>query len=156
MPFYYAINPGTLTTSASSGTATSHVRPVTVANQRPAVIMGMMVCPALGTNGQLQMMLLTPTTILGSGGSAFTPVPRDPGAPAAGLTAFINPASEAGLLNFLSVAANQTGAMGQWRAMKVDNGMWFTSNPIVAGSARSLSVTGSVPFDLTLEFLEGP
>src|SRR5689334_5017929 len=116
MPFYYAINPGGLTSSGVAGSAVSHVRPVTVNNQRPAVFTGVSLCPALGTIGVIVIIMLTPTTFLGSGGSAFTPVKRDPSGKAADLTVFTAPASEAGSLNWLSVAANQSGAMGQWIA----------------------------------------
>lgn len=155
MPFYYAINPGGLTTASLANSATSHVRPVTVANQRPAIFTGIHLCPSFGTVGAIELTMLLPTAFLGSGGSAFTPAKRDPSGPAAGLTVFTAPVTEAGSNNMLTVGANQGGASGQWSALKVDAGIWFQPNG-VAGSARSIASTASVLFDLTLEFLEGP
>lgn len=93
MPFFYAIAPGAnVVTSGTANTEVDHLRTLTVAG-RPAYITG---CRAVGKGAALTAIsgiiarlfrFATPSTV----GTAITPRPRDPGSPAARLTAFTAP-----------------------------------------------------------------
>lgn len=155
MPFYYAINPGNVTSNGTGNTETDHLRLLTVANQREAQIVGLLGCNQGATTGGLRLRFAsftTPSTV----GSSATPAKRDPGAPAASTTAFTGPTIGSTRTTHFTVGLPQTGGLGQWAALEPAHAVTITANGGASGNADVISIatTASQTFDYTLEFSE--
>lgn len=166
MPYYYSLSktpgtPGTAcTTNGSGNTLSTHFRLATVANQALARIMGMFAAARFGTAGGAAMYLIRPGTI-GSGGTANTPASKGGSKyRAADTTAFddataITPGATPIVQQ--SVGFAQTGGMGGWVALEVDDSYKMYPN---AGADGQLEIatkanTASVTFDPTINLAEG-
>lgn len=166
MPFYYSVSktpgtPGTAcTTNGSANTLSTHFRFATVANQQIARIMGMFAASRFGTAGGAAMYLVRPGTI-GSGGTANTPASKKGtlyrAADTTGFddTSAITPGATP--IQQQAVGFAQTGGMGGWVALEIDDGYAMGPN---AGANGQLEIatkanTASVTFDPTINLQEG-
>lgn len=160
MSFYYLVSPtGDVATSATANTQVDHLRTLSVANQRPARIVGLY----LTGKGAAQTSITgievtlerfaTPSTL----GTAITPAPRETGNPAAALTAFTGPTIGGTPTLQLSVGAMSSG-VGGWVALDPDHAIVLQANGGANGNLDLLSETqGAVAlnFHYSVELLEG-
>jgi hypothetical protein len=158
MPFYYDTVRAT-TTNGSGSTETTHLRFVTAANKRMALIRGLYAAAVFGTAGGGKLRLKTCATAA-SGGTAQVPAARDPSQPACDLVA----ANDATTITAggtpvvrLAVGFAQTGGNGGWVAPEPSAGITLLPNAGATGNAEIASIANaaSVPIDITVEHSEG-
>ena len=165
MPYYYSVSrtPGTIgtacTTNGSANTLSTHFRFATIANQQIARIMGLFAASRFGTAGGAAMYLVRPGTI-GTGGTANTPASKKGTLYRAADTLAFDDATAitagATPIQQQAVGFAQTGGMGGWVALEVDDGYAMAPN---AGANGQLEVatkanTASVTFDPTINLQE--
>lgn len=165
MPYYYTITrtpvtPGTpITTNAGANTLSTHFRMATVANQQIARIMSIYGAARFGTAGGASLLLIRPGTI-GSGGTANVPSSKKGTLyRAADLTAFddasaITPGATPILQQAVGVA--QTGGMGGWVALEVDDAYAMAPNAGANGQMElgSKANSAAVLIDVTMGLQE--
>lgn len=132
---------------------------MTVANVEAAQIRGLYGSSIFGTAGGAKLRLVTCATA-GTGGTSQTPAKRNPGNPAASLTALndataITPGGTP--TQRLGVGVAQTGGNGGWVALEPAAGISLLPNAGANGNAEIGSVcnAASVPLDIIMEFCEG-
>lgn len=153
MPFY-AINLQSPTVTLGN----EFLRLLTVSNQRDCRIRAVYAEIASGTQGGARFeldMYTTPTTA----GSAFTPVPRDPSAPAASTTAFTKNVFETNTVGRqMEFFVEARGGFGGWLSNEKGEEIILRPN---GGADGNLGVIGNTSlaampaFDFTLDFSEG-
>lgn len=166
MPYYYTVSrtpgtPGTAcTTNGAGNTLSTHFRFATVANQMIARIMGMFAASRFGTAGGGSLYLIRPGTI-GSGGTANIPASKKGTLyRAADTTAFddataITPGATP--IQQMAVGFAQTGGMGGWVALELDDAFAMAPNAGANGQMEigSKANTASVTFDPSINLQEG-
>lgn len=164
MPFY-DVTRGTgtagYTTNASGGTVSTHLWGQTAANQETLSIMGIFCAARFNTAGGAQFRVNYNTGTTASGGTAVTPNPRNVRSAPAAQSSWKNDVSAitAGgtLTNRLTIGFAQTGGMGGW--VPTTPGDAFQMMPNLTNPVdvefTSLATSASVPFDATIEFVEG-
>jgi hypothetical protein len=164
VPCYYSVTrtpgtPGTpITTNGAANTLSTHFRFATVASQPTARIMGIFGVARFGTAGGAALLLIRPGA-LGTGGTANTPSKKNNNFPAASTTAFDDAtAITAGTTPILqqAVGVAQTGGMGGWVALEIDDSYVMASG---GGATTSLELgskanSASVTIDPTLNLQE--
>jgi hypothetical protein len=157
MPFYYDVNRNT-TTNGVANTLSTHLRFLTIANQKMARIMGLYGAARFGTAGGAVLRLIRGGAA-GSGGTSQTPGEANPDTPAAETTAFndataITPGTTP--VTQLTVGVAQTGGHGGWVALETDMGKAMKPNGGASGNMEvgSLANAASVAVEITADFQE--
>jgi len=155
MPFYYDINRSNVTTNGSAGTETDDLRLLTVASQGHARIMALYGAARFGTAGGAQLRVKTFGTA-STAGSAVTPAPRNPRAPAAQSTAFSGPTAGSTPVIRMTVGVAQTGGTGGWMALEPDHAIALLSGGGANGNGDVFTIANaaSVVLDYTVEINE--
>lgn len=164
MPFY-DITRGTAaagyTSNGTGGTSSSHLWGTTVANQETLSIMGIFCAGRFNTAGGAQFRLNYNTGTIASGGTAVTPNARNTRSAPAAQSTWKNDASAitpgTTLTNRLTIGFAQTGGMGGWVPTVPGDAPQMMPNALnpVDVEFTSLATSASVPFDATIEFVEG-
>jgi hypothetical protein len=152
--FYYDVNNAD-TSNGTPGTENMSARALTVANQSTAAIMGMYVSGRMATAGGLIFRLKTMATA-GTVGSAKTPAPRHPNAPAASTTWFTAHTVGATPTVRQHIGCSAQGGFGGWFAANPEQAITLKPNGGATGNAELTNVCGlaSTNFDWTVEFNE--
>lgn len=145
-------------TSSSAANATTDASKITSGSNVDTRIVGVYVAAYSTTAGGYDLRV-TRTQTIGTGGSAYTLVPRDGTAPAAVATASTNNTTAASgtLTTQLTVGAPATGGMGGWimvdpdAAIKLNRGGSTTSGSV---DFLDICAVASVTADHTIEVVE--
>jgi hypothetical protein len=159
MPFYYDVSRAE-TTNGTAGTVSTHFYAKTVANQETCAIKGIFPNSRFATAGGAQYRVAHNTGTAVSGGTSFTPNPKNLRGPAAQTTWFsdasaITPGGT--LVQRLSIGFAQTGGQGGWVALEPADAIQLMPNATNPADVEFTSVASaaSVTFDVTHEFSEG-
>ena len=153
MPFYYSAVLYGLTTSATAGSETDHLRMLTGAGAG-AKIAGVFPVGRNVTVGGGGVRMRRYATI-STGGTGMTIAPADPRAPAAETAAYSAPTAGATGTDLMEVGVSQVGG-GGWVPLEADAGMQLSPGGGANGNLDFLSVmaSASMTLDLTVEFSE--
>lgn len=155
VPFYFDIG-NTVTTNGTANTESDHLRLLTIGNQLPAKVVGLMVALHQGTAvGAARVRLKTYGTA-STAGSAFTPNERNPKGPAAETTAFTAPTVGSTPATRIIVGGSVLGGTGGWAALDLDHALSLSPNGGAGGNVdlHSICQIVSASMDYVLEFCE--
>ena len=154
MGFYYDVR-AAQTTNGSVDTENQAARLLTVANQRACLFRGAYIACRETSAGGVFQRIHTMTTP-GSVGSAYTPGPRHPEAPAAETTAFTAHTVGTTAKERIVIGAAATGGMGLWVALSDAHAIALVPNGGATGNLEATNIAGvaSVDHDWVWEFEE--
>lgn len=158
MPYYYSLS-RPITTNGTTQTRSPHLRILSVANQRLARLVQLLVKFRHATAGGGLLQIERGSGTAASGGTSVTPDKRSPDNPAASTTAFHDGTaitSNTTLAVQQTAGGAQTGGTGGWTATEPDDAVQLSPNGGNNGNAEisSIAVGTSVPGTYTLEFNE--
>jgi hypothetical protein len=157
MPFVYSIVPGAnVTTNATPNTETDHLRTVTGAS-RGAAFTGCYVVGKANAATSISGIAFRfkRFSTASTAGAGITPAPRDPSAPAAGLTAATAPTAGATPTLQLAFGCGKAGP-GGWVARDPDSVIYLAAGGGASGNVDlfSASAEASLNFEYTTEHAE--